>query len=290
MGDFRGRSLLLARPGARVLEIGAGYSPLFRKADGHDVRIIDHLPTAELIEKYRKLGVDTSRIEQVDYVSRGESIPELVGGARFDIVFASHMVEHAPDFAGFVNGALDVLEEGGAVILLVPDKRYCFDVFQPLTDTAKVLADALSKPRRHSFESLYREEMQALAEQTGERRLAWWPGRVEDFHLMRSDPQARLASARAQAAGTEYVDAHANFFTPASFNLIIDELNFLGVLPAQLSLLTRARGCEFMALLTRAPLGRMAREEFLAVKRQLAKRAMREQLEALREVAALEIA
>ncbi|MBB3897071.1 class I SAM-dependent methyltransferase [Roseococcus suduntuyensis] len=284
VGDFRGRSLLLAQPGAKVLEIGAGYAPLFRKADGYDVRIIDHLPTAALIEKYRGLGVDTSRIEQVDHVWHGEPIPELVGGRRFDIVYASHVVEHSTDLVAFLTGAMEVLEETGAIVLLVPDKRYCFDYFQPMTDTAKVLADAHRKATRHSFESLYREEMQVVAQQSGAQHIAWWPGPVSDFQLMRSDPRARLASTRAHVAGTDYVDAHEYFFIPSTFNLIVDELNFLGVLPLRLSLLTRARGCEFMAVLTRAPLGRMTAEEFLAAKRILALRAVREQLEAFREV------
>jgi hypothetical protein len=128
--------------------------------------------------------------------------------------------------------------------------------------------------------------MHVFAEQQSEWRLAWWPGPVADFHLMRSDPRARFALARAQAASPDYVDAHEYFFIPSTFNLIVDELNFLGVLPLRLSLLTRARGCEFMAVLTRAPLSRLTTQEFLAAKRILAIRSMHELREALHDVSA----
>lgn len=288
VGDFRARSLLMAGRDKTILEIGAGYSPLFRKAEGYNVRIVDHLPTEQLVEKYRQLGVDTSRIEQVDYVYTGQSIPEMVGGQKFDVVYASHVVEHATDFVGFLQGSLDVLTPEGVIILLVPDKRYCFDFFQPLTDSAKVLSDHVAKARRHSFESLYREEMQVMAEHGGEERerfgpeprLAWWQGAVADIHLFRHDPQARFASVLAQARSSEYVDAHEYFFIPSTFQLVVEEMNFLGVLPLRLALLTRSRGCEFMAVLTRAPLGRMSRDEFLATKKMLAVRSIKEQMEA----------
>jgi 2-polyprenyl-3-methyl-5-hydroxy-6-metoxy-1,4-benzoquinol methylase len=280
VGDFRGRALHIVEKEHKVLEIGAGYAPLFRKSEGYRVKIVDHLETEELKAKYRAMGVDTSHIEDVDYVSRGESIPDLVGGQRFKYVFASHVVEHTTDFVGFLRGCSEVMEDNGAIILLVPDRRYCFDFFQPLTDSAKVLADSVRKSGRHTLESLYREEMQVEAEYGDQRTLAWWQGTVSDIHLMRTDPVSRYKAVVESTHSSEYVDAHEYFFIPSTFNLIVDEMNLLGLLPLHLSLLTRARGCEFMAVLTKAPLRRMPTVEFLELKKALAVRSIREQMEA----------
>lgn len=50
------------------LEIDPSFHPLFRKSDGYDVDVVDHLPTEELREKYAEHEVPVEAIEVVDYV------------------------------------------------------------------------------------------------------------------------------------------------------------------------------------------------------------------------------
>jgi hypothetical protein len=61
------------------LEIGPGFSPLVPKSSGRRIETVDHESAAELREKYRnEVNLDTSRIEEVDYVSDGRPLGEIV--------------------------------------------------------------------------------------------------------------------------------------------------------------------------------------------------------------------
>src|SRR6266566_3060251 len=57
----------------------------------------------------------------------------------------------APKKRGFRVHVLDdcdsLLKKGGVLSLVVPDKRYCFDRFRPLTDVGRVI-DAARNPQK----------------------------------------------------------------------------------------------------------------------------------------------
>ena len=85
------------------LEIGPSHNPIAPKQEGFDVQSIDHLCKEDLIRKYEDESVDTSQIEEVDYVWRGEPYDELTGKRDYyDWIVASHLVEHTPDLIGFL--------------------------------------------------------------------------------------------------------------------------------------------------------------------------------------------
>src|SRR5215469_676178 len=91
----------------QVIEVGPSFNPVAPKADGWNVRSIDHLPREALIEKYRAhAGVDVSRIENVDFVWTGgnlsSAVPETLHGS-FDALIASHVIEHTPDLLAFLD-------------------------------------------------------------------------------------------------------------------------------------------------------------------------------------------
>lgn len=289
IGDIRGYARNLVGKQSSVLEVGPSYMPLFPKRDGFKVSIIDHLDQSGLIEKYRALNVDPSSIEPVDYVWQGGSISALVSGRKFDFVYASHVIEHMTDLVRFIADCENMLNDDGHVILVIPDKRYCFDFFQPLTDTAKILSDYVRESRFHGFESLYREESQVSVEYDGQNVLAWWQGRVSSLKLMRRDPKGRMRSALAGSSSKDYVDAHEYFFTPSSFLLILEELFFHHLVNVRVKVLTRSRGCEFLAILGRPKdAERLQVERFCELKRELSLNVIREQAEAWRHFSPLD--
>lgn len=289
IGDIRGYTRNLVGKVSSVLEIGPSYMPLFPKREGFSVSIVDHLDQSGLIEKYRALNVDPSSIEPVDYVWRGGSISTLLTGRKFDFVYASHVIEHTTDLVRFIGDCEKMLNEEGRVVLIVPDKRYCFDIFQPITDAAKVLSDYVRGSKSHGFESLYREESQASVEYDGKNVLAWWQGRVSSLQLMRRDPRGRMKSALAGSTSEDYVDAHEYFFTPSSFLLILEELFFHHLVNVRVELLTRARGCEFLAVLGRPTITERPQiEKFCGLKRELSLNIIREQVEAWRQLLPLD--
>jgi len=135
----------------RGLEIGPSYSPLVPKRDGFQVEVVDHASTEELKAKYADDPLaDVSRIEEVDYVWDGRPLSEVIGvRGRYDYIVASHVIEHTPDMLGFLEECDVLLKPAGNLVLAVPDKRRCFDVFRPLASTGSVLQAHLEKRRRH---------------------------------------------------------------------------------------------------------------------------------------------
>ncbi|QND52682.1 class I SAM-dependent methyltransferase [Phyllobacterium sp. 628] len=287
VGDFRGYVRNLVSKSSRVLEIGPSYMPVFPRRDGYDVSIVDHANAPDLREKYGALNVNTSFIEDVDFVWAGEPLSELVQGNSFDVIFASHVVEHMTNFIQFINESSKLLSPGGKLMLIVPDKRFCFDIFQSLTDTAKTLEDDFSNASRHSLGALYREESQVTARYDQKDIIAWWQGFVMDVNMMRSDPISRYDSSKRAVQMTEYVDAHEYFFTPSSFYLIMEELRFLRMTEMKVELLTRARGCEFLVILERRAYVDESISRFQSMKKELSLNIMREQIEAWEKLAPL---
>lgn len=134
------------------LEIGPSLNPVVPKQEGHRIKILDHADGDTLIRKYPQHGLpqeQIDRIEDVDFVWSGEPFPDTVGQERFDFIVASHVIEHTPDVIAFLNECADILAPGGVVCLVVPDKRFCFDRFRPLSSLGQVV-DAHVQPRKEA--------------------------------------------------------------------------------------------------------------------------------------------
>lgn len=279
IADFR-HYIRTAVSSRRCLEIGPSFGPTLPKAYGIDVVVVDHLSTDDLRAKYAAMGVDTSGIETVDYVWQGGKLSELVPG-RFDAVMASHVIEHMTDLVGFLLDCERLLEPDGRLILIVPDKRYCFDYFQPITDTAKIIGDHLRGAQRHSFEAFYRNSMNVLVDYQGTQTIHWAPtAHISGLKFMEGDPESAFGKSRANATAAEYVDSHEYYFTPSTFMAIFFELSYLGLTNFAFETLTRSRRCEFLAILRkRPPTDRPPLNDFLTHKRMLMLNHLREQAE-----------
>lgn len=257
---------------AEALEIGASYSPLLPKRDGFRVTTVDHLPAEELRAKYAHLGAAVEAIEPVDYVWQEGPLHRVFPARSFDFVVSSHLLEHQPDLVGFLQDCSRLLRPDGHVLAIVPDKRFCFDYFQPLTDVATVIRNHRAAAHRHSFESLYRA---SAAVRVGER-LGWGQEPFERFQLIDEDPRVILERSLAFAETPDYVDAHAGYFTPASLQLIISELHFLGFLDLAVTAVSDARGCEFLIQLQKVGGCPLTLEAFAADKHALLRRLIEE--------------
>jgi len=227
------------------LEIGPSYNPILPKREGYNVRILDHDDQAGLKTKYTHHNVSIDQIEPVDFLWRDGSIIEVLGDHRFDVIVAAHVIEHAPDLIQFLTDCSNVLLPDGHLYLFVPDKRYCFDYFQPISDVAKILGDHLLKRTRHSFESYYRNAAMVLNDNNG----AWGQTALGELKFLHGDPKGGMAWAHQRHNLTAYEDAHENYFTPTSFSMIVDELSYHRISDLSLEVLTRPRGCEFLTVL-----------------------------------------
>ena len=255
-----------------ALEIGASYGPILPKKDGFRVTTVDHLTAAELRAKYAHLGSAVDAIEHVNYVWREGPLHRVFARQSFDAVVSSHLLEHQPDLLGFLQDCSELLRPGGEVLSIVPDKRFCFDYFQPLTDVATIIRNHECGVERHGFESLYRASM---AVTVGER-LGWGQEPFEEFRLIDNDPKAILQRSKAFADRGDYVDAHAGYFTPTSLRLIVSELHFLGLIDLAVTASSPAQGCEFLIVFEKVGPCGLTLQEFAAEKHRLLRQLVEE--------------
>lgn len=232
------------------VEIGASHSPIAPKKAGYNVHVIDHAAREELIEKYKDSGVNLDNIEEVDFVWNGEDYSELTGKTGFyDWIIASHVVEHVPNLIGFLNSCDKILKETGVLSLAVPDVRFCFDHFRPISGLSKVLDAHYQDQKVHTPGSIAEFNLNLVYKEN-------LPGWGEDFFLKEeysfTVPQEQvLKTLKKSLENREYVDCHAWCFTPHSFRLLIHDLYELGFIKLKEVDFFPAHGCEFFIVLGR---------------------------------------
>jgi 2-polyprenyl-3-methyl-5-hydroxy-6-metoxy-1,4-benzoquinol methylase len=101
-------------PQGRILEVGCGYGYFLKCAldAGYDAYGIDLSPAA--VERAAQLY--PGRVFQ----GLLEEAPEIEG-QTFDVIFASHLIEHITDPAAFLRTAARFLRPGGLVVMVTPN-------------------------------------------------------------------------------------------------------------------------------------------------------------------------
>lgn len=234
------------------LEIGPSHNPVFPKSSGINVEIIDHLDKNGLIEKYSThQDVDTSKIEDVDYVWDGRPLAKVIGKlAYYDWIIASHVIEHTPCLIAFLQDCAELLKEGGVLSLVIPDKRYCFDHLNERTSIGDILDAHIMKRVRPTPGKIY----EYLANSVKlNKKIAW--SKQENyakngFELVHDVESARRLYFESIESDT-YHDVHVWRFTPKSFEFIINELNGLGLVNLKIISIYDTVGCEFYASLAK---------------------------------------
>lgn len=244
-----------ATPDWRIIEIGPSHAPIAPRSSGWNTTVVDHVDQAGLIAKYATDPLlDTSRIEPVDVVWTGGTLDAVVPAAlhgSFDLLIASHVIEHFPDPIGVLKSAETLLRpDGGTISLAVPDKRVCFDFFRPPSSTGQLLAAHRQERTRHTAASLF-DHFAYFAQLDG--RIGW--GWHEGTSRVRADGGLARAfevfSNMSEDPGSDYADCHAWMYTPASFELAILEIAAVGVIDLRVDRIEPQGGVEFLVHLKR---------------------------------------
>lgn len=215
------------RKDGKGIEIGPSHNPVAPKREGFDVDILDHLSREELIEKYHNHGVNLENIEEVDYVWHGESFQELTEKSEhYDWIIASHVVEHTPDLISFLNDCASILKNDGVLTLAVPDKRYCFDHFRPITGISKIIDSHLQKAKIHSPGNVA-EYFLNVTSKGGQ--IAWNDKTSGEYQLLHGLKDA-ISGMDVVNKHHAYLDIHAWCFVPHSFRLMIEDLQSLDLI------------------------------------------------------------
>jgi SAM-dependent methyltransferase len=254
----------------RGLEIGPGYNPLLPKAERFLVETADYTDADGLRAKYEgNPHVDVTRIEPVDHVLvEGRTLAEVVGRPRaFDYVIASHVIEHTPDMLQFLKSCEELLTPDGVLLLAVPDKRHCFDVFQPLTSTGAVLQAHIDKRTRPSPGVVFDDVAYGA---TRDGAIGWSSKDQSKLELFASLREATEAYDSVRYV-PGYRDVHVWRFVPSSFRLIALDLHGMGEIRLREKCFHEGEGNEFYMTLTLTAAG------CPADRLTLAKRTLREQ-------------
>ena len=127
----------------KALEISPWDNPFLH---GENVKYF----SVEDAEALRKSAINASRHnnnvpEKIHFVSPTGDLG--VVNETFDIVFSSHVIEHCPDLIEHIHGVTKILNAGGVYVLVVPDKRYCFDYYHSESTLTEVI-DSFANERK----------------------------------------------------------------------------------------------------------------------------------------------
>jgi len=208
----------------RGLEIGPLHSPI--TAGVADVYYVDVFSQDQLRANYaHDPSVELSDIPEIHFTLSGpegiRSLSEAVRpAAPFSWAAASHVVEHVPDIISWLAELAEILVDGGQLLLVVPDRRFTFDILRPSTTVGQMLQAHELRETRPSVRAVYdmfRTIVTVGASDAWEGVLPSQEGRKND--LIGTINQVE------RARDGEYVDCHVWMFTPASF---VEQINELG--------------------------------------------------------------
>lgn len=188
---------------------------------------MDYADQATLRAKYAAtVNVDIGRIEVVDHVTNGRPLTETIPADRaYDFILASHVIEHTTDLIGYLADCARFLKPGGRLVLAVPDKRFCFDLIQPLTFLGEVLQAHEEKGTRPTpltvLASVAYDVLRGGA-------IGWSPQEARPL-LFAGTLDTAMQLAEHVRRSPEYVDVHCWRFVPSSFRLLIEDLRAIGM-------------------------------------------------------------
>ena len=276
------KALALIDRSMKVLEIGPSFAPLTPRSKGWNSFSLDHASQEDLVGKYAGQQ-PVENIEPVDFIWKDGPISSVVPvemHGSFDAIIASHVIEHFPDPIGFYLSAARLLKTGGVISLLVPDKRFMFDFFKPVSLTSDFLAAHAQGSTRHSKKAAFDNAAYNVFEQ-GE--VAWCARPVGAFSFPGGDEAlqgARLTfDGHSQDGSAPYVDLHHTIYVPSSFQLIILELGQLGVIPFGIAVVYPTADCEFFVTLRKGAVEPLASAVLAAERLRLMRQTIVEQAE-----------
>jgi predicted SAM-dependent methyltransferase len=246
----------------RGVEIGPGHRPVAPKKKGYNVHIIDHMSREDLVNKYKDHNINVEAIEEVDFIWKGEPYFELTGKRKFyDWIIASHVIEHTPDLIGFLSDCDAILKDDGIISLCVPDKRYCFDHFRPITGISKIIDHHFQKSKIHTPGTVAEYFLNVVSKA---ENISWNSSTLGEYKFVHSLENA-LQGMNSILVGDTYIDVHAWCFVPHSFRLMIHDLYCLGLIPFQEVEFYPTEESEFFITISRNGKGiRKSRLEILA--------------------------
>ncbi len=212
-----------------ILEIGPFFSPAFNPQEAK-VYYLDCISTTEMIQRAKNIdGASIEKIPNIDYLWSGQKYTDLVR-RKFSIIYSSHNLEHQPDLVAHLKNLESILTENGAVFLIIPDKRYCFDHYFPETSFNDVADAWKTNLGRHRLKDILDHQFFA----THNDPVRHWRGdhgiNKTTRHLEERLQSQYFQEIEKYCSNSDKVDVHAWKFTPENFRVIFEDLYRLKII------------------------------------------------------------
>ncbi|WP_277187173.1 methyltransferase domain-containing protein [Caballeronia sp. BR00000012568055] len=240
------------------IEIGPYLWPLTPKRDGYNCLVMDVFDTDALKALATRNGYSAeqqqAQLEAVDLVGSSTHIDEVVAEhhrlGSFDYIVSSHNFEHLPNPIRFLQGCARVLRPGGLISMAMPDRRACYDYFRSLTPLSEWLEAYFEGRRQPSLAQVFDNKwMRCTYDHHGEPYGSFFRGApptgITVGANLQKDFDEWLEGNKLQ--DRDYEDAHCSVFTPASFELLIRDASYLGLIPFEIVEISESPGVDFFA-------------------------------------------
>ena len=145
---------------------------------------------------------------------------------KFNIVLSCHSIEHQIDLIKHLQDISKLLEKDGYYIIIMPDKRYCFDHYISESTIADILDTHYSNRKLHKLKSViehrvltcHNDSLRHWNKDNGEQKL--------NIEIIKNSINEFINSEK----NNIYIDVHSWQFTPDSFRKninILNELNYI---------------------------------------------------------------
>ena len=143
------RAFIMSRCPAerRGIEIAPYFNPI-TDPEKHDALYVDCIDNDEIRRKAAENPGAVGRlVPRIDSVwVPGRTLADCIGHEPFYYAVASHVLEHVPNPLGWLQEILDVLEPGGVIAIVLPNRERSMDYYRSPTTFAQVVGWSLEKP------------------------------------------------------------------------------------------------------------------------------------------------
>lgn len=240
------RSIVKTKQG-HGLEISPDLNPIIRKDGTSCVQYLDVCDTERLRQKAIDRGRPPESAPLIDHLLDYEKpLSECVEGSKFDYVISSHVLEHIPNPIGHFNQINEILTPQGLYILLVPNKRLCFDCLKPDSSLGQLLEAHIlnhhSAPVRAMVDEFY------YGVKRGQK--GGWSESDETPHTPKyADSRSSIMSILRNPSIASRWHGHIWNFTPESFQKLYTELCLLSLTSLKLKKILPSTYMEFVIIL-----------------------------------------
>ena len=218
-------SLIWLKKKKKGLEISPLFAPLILKDEG-DVMYCDYIDYESLKnrENNNQGRIDCGlEVQPIDFVWTPEKALKDCTNVKFDYIVSSHVLEHVPNFIGYIHEMKSVLKDDGIIAFVIPCSKGGGEYYRGLSSVGQLLEAFILNYKKPTPSMIYDGHRQAfLFENINYEDVAYNSSKIQWSHSKNDSKNVSIYSM------DNYVDAHCWAFTSESLVNRFKELKEIG--------------------------------------------------------------